>query len=58
MTGPPNAVVPGSRLVWIFSARNVNVAPTIGLPGCGGVAVIVDATTGKQLEGYEGAVAF
>jgi hypothetical protein len=57
MTAPPYAVVPGSRLVWILSARNVELIPSIGLPTCGSAAAIIDATTNRNLMDFEGSTA-
>jgi hypothetical protein len=54
MTAPPYAVVPGSRLVWILSARNVELIPSIGLPTCGSAAAIIDASTNRSLMDLEG----
>jgi hypothetical protein len=58
VTGPPNAVLPGSRLVWILSAPNVMLSPSIGFPQCGPAAAIIDATTGANLLGTEGSPRF
>jgi hypothetical protein len=54
LTGTPNSLLPGTRLVWIFSVTNVEVVPSIGLPGCGSAAVVVDASTAKSLLELEG----
>jgi hypothetical protein len=50
MTGPPNAIVPGSHLVWVFSVPSIVQSPSEGLPGCGPAAAVIDATTGENLE--------
>jgi hypothetical protein len=49
MTAPPNFIVPGTRLVWVLSARNVELTPNIGLPVCGSANIIIDASTGREL---------
>ena len=58
MTGPPNAVVAGSRLVWVLSVPSVTITPSIGLPQCGPAAAIIDATTGASLLETEGSPTF
>ena len=54
LTGTPNSLLPGTRLVWIFSVPSVEVDPSIGLPGCGRVAAVVDASTPQNLLELEG----
>jgi hypothetical protein len=49
MTAPPYFVVPGTRLVWVLSARDVVLRPNIGLAMCGSANVLIDATTGREL---------
>jgi hypothetical protein len=58
MTGPPNSIDPGTRLVWVLSAPNVELLPNIGLPMCGSANAIIDATTGKELEQSDRGVPF
>jgi hypothetical protein len=58
LNAPSDALVKGPRLVWILSVTNVEVAPNIGLPQCGNVAVVIDATTNSPLVSYEGGVKF
>jgi hypothetical protein len=56
MTAPPYFVVPGTRLVWVLTASNVELRPNIGLPMCGSVNVLIDATTGRELLESDGTV--
>ena len=58
MTGPPNAILPGSRLVWVLSVPSVTLTPSIGLQQCGPAAAIIDATTNASLLETEGSPTF
>ena len=58
MSAPPDAVLPGSRLVWILTAPNVELTPSIGLATCGSAAAVIDATTNRDLIEFDGGLQF